>query len=310
MIRVGCVNIDTSHPGAFSQILNAGERARYTAIYNDGFRKDDEVQGFMKANGIVKRCMNLEEMAEQTDVAFIHSCNWDRHLEYAEPFIQLGKLVFIDKPIVGNIRDIERLRKLVKDGATILGCSCMRYAKGITDFLSMPIEERGEIVSVHSSCGVDEFNYAIHAVEAIGALLPRGAKSCQYIGGGQFQGVCSENYAICYENGASAVYSITCGQWQRSVVTVITTKQTFVLEIGGYEPMLDRVLTSVETGVRQTAPVEELIESIMIMLAGRISRKNGGMPVNLSDIPSDDPGYDGYAFEAAYAAAAPIIYAK
>ena len=38
MIRIGAVNIDTSHPLAFSEYLLKGNRARYVAVYNDGFR--------------------------------------------------------------------------------------------------------------------------------------------------------------------------------------------------------------------------------------------------------------------------------
>lgn len=47
MIRIGVVNIDVSHPLAFSQILNQEDRARYVAVYNDGFRSDEEVDAFI-----------------------------------------------------------------------------------------------------------------------------------------------------------------------------------------------------------------------------------------------------------------------
>ncbi|HML45947.1 MAG TPA: hypothetical protein PKE04_04270, partial [Clostridia bacterium] len=76
----------------------------------------------------------------------------------------------------------------------------------------------------------------------------------------------------------------------------------------GYDAMLDKVVASVETGTIQTAPVEDILESILIMLAGRISREQGGGPVKLSDIPADDPGFDGAAFEKGYAAAAKKMY--
>ena len=60
MIKIGVVNIDTSHPKTFSQKLLAGERARYHAIYNDGFRGDDEVEAIIKHNGLYKRCNSIE----------------------------------------------------------------------------------------------------------------------------------------------------------------------------------------------------------------------------------------------------------
>ena len=42
MFRIGTVNIDTSHAPAFAEILLKGSEGRYTAIYNDGFRTDEE----------------------------------------------------------------------------------------------------------------------------------------------------------------------------------------------------------------------------------------------------------------------------
>ena len=42
MVRIGCINIDTSHPRAFNEIFCRGDRARYVAVYNDGFRSDGE----------------------------------------------------------------------------------------------------------------------------------------------------------------------------------------------------------------------------------------------------------------------------
>ena len=52
MIKIGVVNIDTSHPLAFSEILLKENRARYAAVFNDGFRGDDEVESFIKKRGL------------------------------------------------------------------------------------------------------------------------------------------------------------------------------------------------------------------------------------------------------------------
>ncbi|MCL2478491.1 MAG: hypothetical protein FWF22_03255 [Treponema sp.] len=308
MIKLGVINIDTSHPKAFSGILNAGNRARYTAVYNDGFRGDDETEGFIRSAGLEKRCDTVDELADIVDLGMIQGCNWDKHLSYIEPFRRLGKPVFIDKPIVGNIRDIKKLRRYAAEGQVFLGCSCMRYVSALTEFMAIPEKERGEIISLHSICGNDEFNYAIHAVEAIGGIISRGAVSCEFLGGIDTGGVRGETFAVRYNSGVIATYTITYGQWQKSVLTVLTSKQSYVLDLSGYEPMLDRVISSAETGIVQTAPLEDIIESILIMLAGRISREQGGGPVKIADIPADDPGFDGYAFEKTYAAAAKKIY--
>ena len=56
MIKIGAVNIDISHPLVFSEYLKKTQRARYTAVYNDGFREDDEVEAFIKNCQLEKRC--------------------------------------------------------------------------------------------------------------------------------------------------------------------------------------------------------------------------------------------------------------
>ena len=171
MIRIGVVNIDVSHPLAFSKILLEEDRARYVAVYNDGFRSDAEVDAFIRKRGLECRCETVEELAGKVDVGFIQGCNWDRHLDYVEPFLKRDKPVFIDKPMVGSMRDIRRLESLMKRGLKVLGSSSLRYAEEIRDFLNIPEPERGRVLNVMGTCGVDEFNYGIHVVESIGAML-------------------------------------------------------------------------------------------------------------------------------------------
>ena len=75
MIQIGVVNIDTSHPKAFTEYLKRKNRAGYTAVYNDSFRGDDEVEAFCKMNHFAKRCASIEELADRVDIGFIQSCN-------------------------------------------------------------------------------------------------------------------------------------------------------------------------------------------------------------------------------------------
>ena len=62
MIRVGAVNIDTSHPLGFGEVMERDNRARYVAVYNDSFRDHGEVEGFIRRFGLERRCDTLEEL--------------------------------------------------------------------------------------------------------------------------------------------------------------------------------------------------------------------------------------------------------
>ena len=178
MIRIGVVDVDTSHPQAWIDILNQGDQARYVAVYDSGDVWDAEyVKAFAERNGL-EVCSSIEEMVPRVDVGFVQGCDWDRHLERAEPFLRAGKPVFIDKPVFGSMGDILRAADWVKKGATIVGGSSARYARETQEFLSVPAEERGEILSVFASTPSrnDPFNYSIHGVEMFQGLLGPGVE--------------------------------------------------------------------------------------------------------------------------------------
>jgi len=311
MIKIGAVTIDISHPLAFSNYLKDGKRARYAAVYNDSFRGEDEVDAFVKKYGVEKKCKTLEELADYVDIGFVHSCNWDKHLRYAQPFIDRGKPVFIDKPIVGNITDCRKIEDLVSNGAVILGSSSVRYAQEVVDFAARPESERGKILNIFGTAGVDEFNYAVHIVEAIGAISGTGAVSTAFIGSSRIDGKVCETFFVKFAGGITATYNIFQGTWQPFEVVAMTTKNTFQFRIDTgkiYGALLDRICDYMESGQNRLAPVEAITESVRIMLAGCISRQSGGKEVKLVDIPEDDPGYDGAEFERKYAASAQKIY--
>ena len=71
MIRVGAVNIDTSHPMGFADSMKKDGRMQYVGVYNDSFRNDKEVEGFIARYGLEKRCLSIEELAEMCDIGFI-----------------------------------------------------------------------------------------------------------------------------------------------------------------------------------------------------------------------------------------------
>ncbi|HEY3413013.1 MAG TPA: Gfo/Idh/MocA family oxidoreductase [Armatimonadota bacterium] len=313
MIRIGVVNIDTSHPLAFSAYFRQGDRARYAAVYNDSFRGDEEVEAFIRNHGLDKRCATIEELADSVDVGFIQGVNWDKHVEQAQPFIDRGKPVFIDKPIVGNIADCGKVEALAAAGAVILGSSSLRYVKETTDFLAIPVEERGEIVNVYATSGVNDFDYAIHAAETIGGLLGPGAVSVTCCGCGEVGGARSETYFVRLDSGQSAVYNLCIGVWQPFEVVITTTKSTYQYCVDTgiiYHPMLDLVCDAVKTGAPFIVPVPDITESVKILLAGRISRERGGATVALAEIPDDDPGFDGAAFQDHYAAKTTKMYLR
>lgn len=310
MIRIGCVNIDTSHPLGFSDVLAASGRGAYTAVYNDGFRGDDEVAGFMKKTGIAKRSRSLAEMASEVDIAFIHAVNWDKHVEHAAPFVEKGVPVFIDKPAAGNLKDLTQLETWAREGRAIFGSSSLRYSAEVEAFRALPEKERGEIIHVFGTCGVDAFNYGIHVAEAIGGILGEGAQSVRFLNAATRGGKTVTSYLVTWVNGITAMYTTYEGSWQPNTLTIQTSTATFNYKVDTaklYAALLDRVMDAFENK-KPMAPVSAFTESVKIMLAGKMSLEHGGREIKLDSLKADQRGFDGAAFEKSYAAQAKKMY--
>ena len=312
MLKIGLVDIDVSHPGAFAaKMQELGLPMRYTHLVNRGFREADEVEGFAKKWDVTV-LSDIAEMAEATDVGFIQSCNWEKHLDFALPFIEKGKPVFIDKPIVGTLADVRRVRELAAKGAVILGSSSARYAAELDAFLAIPVAERGETLHIFASAGVDEFNYGSHVGEIISRLAGAPAVSCRYVGKSEKRdGSYAETFFATFENGITATYTLCTGMWQPFEVSVLTShrgQHTFRIDSSKiYAALLTELAAALEGKENKLASVDEITDSILMMLAGKVSRDRGGEAVAIAELP-EDAAFDGATFEKAYAAAASKIY--
>lgn len=311
MIKIGVVNIDCSHPLAFARELNKGNRARYYAVYNEGFRGEDEVRSFVKKQGLDRICRSIEELAECTDVGFIQGCNWDKHIEHALPFIDRGKPVFIDKPMVGSLAECRRLTELEKNGAAVLGSSSARYCFEVRDFLNIPKESRGEVLHVDITVGVDEFNYAIHAIEALCAMVDKKPISVKYVGRGNQENQTCDTYFVVFDGGATGCYHSVLGNYVNFNVTAITTASSYCFTVDNtklYKALLDEICNKLEDRENRLADMEKITDSIKIALAGKCSKENGGVTVETESPLLEAVSFDGSAFEKTYAASSSPMY--
>lgn len=313
MIKIGGVSIDVSHPKAFATYLESNcMDMKYEYIAKESFRDDTQADWFVKRFDLKGKVENIEDMVVKVDIGFIQSCNWEKHLDQAMPFIEKGKPVFIDKPIVGSVNDIEKLRTLVANGAKIYGSSSVRYCKEIRDFLNIDVEERGEIVSIYASCGMDEFNYAIHVMEGISALAQSKAVSGRYIGESSGQnGVKAETFSVNFENGVVGIYQIIKGNWYPFSFSVMTTKSTYNFGVDAdnlYGALLKEIYNEIKHKKSNLTDCETLINCTQAMLCGKKSKEVcNGADVTIDMLDSSDK-FDGYIFEADYGKNAAALY--
>lgn len=313
MKKIGLVNIDTSHPFSWAQKMEANPELdmQYAMLFNDGFRGDDEVNWFINKYNMEGRAQSIDELAEKCDIGFVQSCNWEKHVDQAMPFIERGKPVLIDKPFVGSVKDIKRIRELMKNGAKIVGSSSARYANEIQEFLAIPVEERGEVVSVYGESGVDEFNYSVHVGEILSEVAGAPAVSCKFIGSAERDGGKCDIFSVRFENGVIGTYCTYLTGHRPFNVSIITTKTSTCFKIDAlklYMSLLTRVSEMLKTGEKTTADIERILNVSEFMICGKRSRDlENGREVKVSELRDDDK-FDGYAFEKAYGSAAGVMY--
>lgn len=314
MIKVGAITIDVSHPKAFSEILANGDRAKYVAVYNDGFRENDEVEAFAKKMNLTI-CNSLEELADMVDIGFVHSCNWDKHLDYVQPFIDRNKPIFIDKPIVGNMKDLRKFEELCAKGAKIIGTSALRYCDEVDEVKAALKEQNAKPMHTVVTVGSDDFNYAIHGVELMCGFYDVRPVSCKLTSTTDFEGQHLETYFVKFEDGTSAQYISNVGKFVYFYATIISSNPEFDKDFGFkvdnskfYKKMLDNVMDYVEGKENNIATCQQMCDAIKIMLAGKASKENGGIEVSIDSELLDKTSFDGNAFEAGYAAKARKMY--
>ncbi|MBE6695591.1 MAG: hypothetical protein E7587_03980 [Ruminococcaceae bacterium] len=304
MVKIGGVSIDVSHPRAFSDVINElGLDMRYTHICKKSIFRTAEDFEWFQSKYDAKGVSAPEEMADEIDIAFIQACNWEKHLDLAMPFINKGKPVFIDKPIVGSVKDAKRIRELVANGAKIYGASAIRHAKELREFLALPESERGKVITVYGVSGCNEFDYGIHIVEAMSEVAGAKAVSNKYVGTNEVDGVKCESYAIRYENGVTGMYTTQVTKWAPFSMTVVTTTgvYSFAPNSDFYANMLTEVYNQMTKGESRLADIETIVNCCEIMICGKKSRDElGGNEVAIDELEEKD-GFDGYSFEAKYA---------
>ena len=312
MLKFGAITIDTSHPMGFAKKLEAGERARYVAVFNDGFRGEDEVNAFANRFG-AQVCGSLEELADLVDIGLIHTCNWDKDLSYVAPFIERNKYVFIDKPLVGNLADARKLMELVNSGAKIIGNSALRYCYEVDNVRAALKENDAHIVHVNITVGGNEFDYAIHAFEMLCALLNDRPVDARHMGKACVSNQTCDSYFINFAGGATAVINSIVPKHTRFNVTVLTdvlaADSCFAVDTTKlYEAMLCEVCNELEGKENKLVPMDDQIVPIRIALACKASKLAGGKTISMDDPILEDVSYDGYAFEATYSANATKSY--
>ncbi|MFD0673052.1 Gfo/Idh/MocA family oxidoreductase [Cohnella sp. GCM10027633] len=296
-LRIGIVDLDTSHPDNWIPIIR--ELGHSVVGVYDGGRvyPAGYAEKFAERHGIERVFSSLTDMAEVVDLAIIHSCDWDVHLERAEAFVNAGKSIFLDKPMAGNAKDLSTILQWERRGIKVFGGSSLRWCEEIREWSAT--HDRKETVFAIAGCSVDEFNYGIHAYSMLHGIMGEGIAYVRYLAEHVQQHV-----EVVWHNGNRGQVIVGATQGYLPMYATITTQRDvthFQVDFGKlYRSLLEVALPYYAGETPAPLAFASLAEVELAAIAAKLSRENDGQPVYLRDIPLEATGYDGALFGQAY----------
>ncbi|OGG01546.1 MAG: hypothetical protein A3F83_11315 [Candidatus Glassbacteria bacterium RIFCSPLOWO2_12_FULL_58_11] len=304
-LRIGLIELDTSHADGLAQAIAGIEGVELTAIINRGLVYGKERTQKFAADFKVKHvCDTLEQMVPLVDVAFSIGVNWDNHVSDAEPFIKAGVPVFIDKPVVGSEAEARRLLELVTRYKTpVFGGSTYRYADNLPDYKAAFQKRRDRValtvygkINSHSRFDMlDLIYYGIHGTELMEELMGPGALSVNYLDFHRKQHLIHVHF-----DDRPPVVLVLGWARDHNEAVLLTDKEleSFVPQGGeAYGKIFSAMAESITTR-RADRQIEEQLEPCRILIAAQKSRELG-RPVFLTELTVED-GFDGDQFGMEY----------
>jgi predicted dehydrogenase len=307
VIRVGIVDPDTSHGEIYPPLVNRAGDLRVVGVFDGGSVHPPSWVQEYAAKYQLEVAPTLADLVDRVDVAMVMGQDWDLHVERARPFLEAGKRVFIDKPIVGRMADVTTLLALeARTGTPVMAGSVLRYSPQIKAFAA-GVAAAGPILSGFASGPHDVFNYGTHAAAMIGGALGPGASAVTYIG----DGGPTELYLLEHRTGPPVVLQLHAPDgWEYSFFLALTSAdhgveaERFVCDDPFSDDMMGaemEAFLAFARGAPPSVPLSAALEEVTICIAAAESRRVGRR-VAIADLPPT-AGFDGAAFARAYAAA-------
>ncbi len=268
-LKVSIIGLDTSHTIEFTKRLQApdcpadqhvsGMRVVNCLRFPTPFQSEagmDKRQNQLESWG-VKVVTDFDEAVAGCDVIMIEINDPAYHLEYFKKCAQLGKSIFLDKPLADTTENGAVICKLAEEkGIKLFSSSPLRFSAELAKASeTIPNTQFASIYGAigDAPAGSSIVWYGVHAFEMLQAVMGRGAT-----------GVFVRNDA------AGAIAIVEYGDGRRGVVE-LTTEMYFY---GGCLRDAEKGVTfEVDFGAVYTSELKEIVEFF----------KSGKSPVGIAD---------------------------
>lgn len=143
------------------------EGAKVTHIWTQDKALSQHVSKASKIEYVVD---DMKDMIGKVDAVLLARDDPENHRQMAQPFIDAGVPLFVDKPLAFSRDDLNYFTDKVNQGKFIMSCSAMRYSAGVQSFR----DQLGNIGQLKLAVAVgakDLRKYAVHYLEGMIAFL-------------------------------------------------------------------------------------------------------------------------------------------
>jgi hypothetical protein len=258
--------------------------ARVTHLWTDRPNEAPPVAAAALIPNIVTR---PQDVIGQVDAVFIATDDGFDHVERARPFVEAGLPVFVDKPLALTVADLRTFIGWRKQGARIFSSSGLRYAPELDPLRANPVQFGALRWISAVSCKTWE-RYGIHLLEPVFCLLGPGFVSVRLESSPGFEiahlvhadGV-EVTLPVIKDGGATFGTMHLCG-------TAGQTHFKFSDTYTGFRRQLVSFIDAVRSGV-EPYPFAETVELMSVLIAGIVSKQEGGRRVLTAEIQSQLP---------------------
>lgn len=298
MLRVGIIDIDTTHPWALANYINATRKAQVVAVSDSGetWQQEHTREFARRLNPPAAVYNSANEMMGKVDAVMFCGNRYDLRIHQISPFLDAGLPIYIDKPAVGTLKDVQQLEKYVQSGARLLMGSSLP--------LCPELKEVWRRVTAGSPCGLivvgwrSLFEYGIHATDIALNLMQSSPRRIQWGAFGPTECVWTE-----LANGQDFLFytGLPYCQWQVTCMTaegLYTTMLNLDLSRGCHYDLLAQAFVELAQTGRTPIPPHWHLEGIKLLIAAKRSREEG-RTIAMDELQELD-GFDGREYAEAY----------
>jgi predicted dehydrogenase len=304
-IRIGLIGLDTSHAGAFTQLLNDPARpdhipgARVVAAFKGGSpdveasaTRIEKFTAELRDKWKIELVDSIDALLTRVDAVMLTSVDGRAHLAQVRPVLAARKPVFVDKPFAASVRDAVEIARLARESRTpIFSSSSLRFNDEV-----QAIKRDARVAQVHGAIAwgpgtlephhPDLFWYGIHAVEILYTFMGPGcervtrthASGADVVTGQWRDGRTGVVRTI--REGAATYGQVVFGS--KGVVSTVPPDPT-APKRSSYHGLVSSVIEFFRTGTAPV-PIEETLEIMAFMEAADVSKSRNGAPVSIAEI--------------------------